>query len=157
MCPGLSVETPSYAAPKISCGVVRLASAGMHPSHAHDPNATKIFDLRRISFAISSFSLLRIAPLNSVSKIEPSAMASTSLYFASIATGQNTMSKFASTSRIFSWMFRTAISQPPQEAAQYIANLGLLVVMPASPLLDHGQHRHFRQVPMSKLAHRQWS
>jgi hypothetical protein len=36
----------------------------------------------------------------------------------STATGQNTMSKAASTSRIFSSISSTAISQPPQEAAQ---------------------------------------
>ena len=56
--------------------------------------------------------------------IAPSSMASTSLYLASMATGQNTTSKLASTSRIFSWIFKTAISHPPQEAAQYMANFG---------------------------------
>ncbi len=58
------------------------------------------------------------------------------LYLASIATGQKTTSKLASTSRIFSWMFRTAISQPPQEAAQYMANLGFV-----------GSCRHLRRLP----------
>ena len=57
--------------------------------------------------------------------IDPSGIASTSLYLASIATGQKTTSKLASTSRIFSWMLSTAISHPPQAAAQYMANFGL--------------------------------
>ena len=76
---------------------------------------------------MSSFSLVRMAPLNRQTSMLPSAIASTSLILASIATGQKTMSKVAATSRIFSWMVRTAISQPPQEAAQYMANFGLPV------------------------------
>ena len=119
---------------------LRFASPGMQPSQAQEPNATRICDFFRNSFAICSFSSLRIPPLKSVSRIEPSCMASTSLYFASIATGQKTTSKLASTSRIFSCVLRTAISQPPQEAAQYMANLGLsFVVMQAPPLRDHGR------------------
>src|SRR5512136_13453 len=81
--------------------------------------------LRRSRCAISAFSSLRIAPLKRQIVILPSSIASTSLYLASIATGQKTTSKLASTSRIPSWIFSTAISHPPHAAAQYMANLGL--------------------------------
>ena len=64
----------------------------------------------------------------------PSSIASTSLYLASIATGQKTTSKLASTSRIPSWIFSTAISHPPHAAAQYMANLGLLL-LPFLPIV----------------------
>src|SRR5512143_1119724 len=106
----------------------------MQPSVAHEPNATRILDLRRSRWAISSFSLLRMPPLNRHSKIEPSSIALTSLYLASIATGQKTTSKLASTSRIFSPIFSTAISQPPHDAAQYMANLGLSLMQSPPPL-----------------------
>src|SRR5512135_729472 len=74
-------------------------------------------------------------PLNRHNVIAPSSNASTSLYLASMATGQKTTSKLASTSRIFSPIFNTAISQPPQAAAQYIANFGFVPfsVMPPPP------------------------
>src|SRR5574341_1948165 len=118
----------------ISPTELKFARPRIHPSQAHEPNATSIFDFWRISLAMCSFSSLRIPPLKRVSKMEPSSIASTSLYLASIAMGQKTTSKLASTSRIFSWVLSTAISQPPQEAAQYIANLGFpLAVMLAPP------------------------
>src|SRR5574342_148577 len=108
----------------------------MQPSQAQEPKATRSFDFLRSNLAMCSFSSLRMPPLNRVSRIEPSSIASTSLYLASMATGQKTTSKLASTSRIFSWMLSTAISQPPHEAAQYIANFGFLplgAVMRAPP------------------------
>ena len=65
-----------------------------------------------------SCSLVRMLPLKRQTSIVPSAMFSTSRTLASMATGQSTMSKAAATSRIFSFRASTAISQPPQEAAQ---------------------------------------
>ncbi len=41
----------------------------MQPSLAHEPKATRIFDFCRSRWAICSFSSLRMAPLNRVSKI----------------------------------------------------------------------------------------
>src|SRR5271157_1981475 len=112
----------------ISRTSLKLASPGMQPSVAHEPKATRILDFCLSNLAMCSFSSLRMPPLKSVSRIEPSSMASTSLYLASIATGQKTTSKLASRSRIFSLVFNTAISHPPQEAAQYIANFGFALM-----------------------------
>ena len=54
--------------------------------------------------------------------MEPSGMASTSAYLASMTAGQKTTSKCRSTSRRASWTLRMAMSQPPQAPAQYIAS-----------------------------------
>src|SRR5512136_544217 len=142
---GLSVEAVVKAVSMTALPPVRFARPGMQPSFAHEPNATSTWLFWRSSLAICSFSSLRIPPLKRHNRMDLSSIASTSLYLASIATGQNTTSKFASTSRIFSAMFRTAISQPPHEAAQYIANLGL--AMPSSlrrclNLNNVGRRRH---------------
>ncbi len=69
----------------------------MLPSWAHEPNATKVLDFARRSFAMCSCSLLRIEPLKKVMSMCLSGMASTSLYLTSMATGQNTMSAILAT------------------------------------------------------------
>src|SRR5512136_2400538 len=114
----------------------KLARPGTQPSQAHEPNETKILDFLRSKWAMCSFSSLRMPPFQRHKVISPSSIFSTSAYLASMATGQKTTSKAASTSRIFSWMFRTAISQPPQDAAQYMANLGLLMLAPPRETID---------------------
>ena len=98
----------------MSATVPRLARPGTQPSLAHEPNATRKADLRRSSRAISAFSLLRIPPEKRVRSIDPSGIASTSAYLASMTAGQNTMSKASATSRIASLRLRTLMSQPPQ-------------------------------------------
>jgi len=85
---------------------------------AQAPNATRIFDFARRTFAMCSCSLFRTEPLKKVTSTYPSGNASTSLYLMSMATGQNTMSACSASSRTFSFVSRTAISQPPQLAAQ---------------------------------------
>ena len=65
-----------------------------------------------------SCSLVRMLPLNRQTSMLPSAIRSTSRTLASTATGQSTISNSAATSRIFSLMASTAISQPPHDAAQ---------------------------------------
>jgi len=57
-------------------------------------------------------------PLNRQTSISRSAIFSTSRTLPSVAQGQKTMSKAASTSRIFSLIASRAISHPPHEAAQ---------------------------------------
>ena len=59
-----------------------------------------------------------MAPLSRVAVIEPSAIAATSLYLKSIATGQSTMSTFSTTPRMSSARSTTVSSQPPHEAHQ---------------------------------------
>ena len=65
-----------------------------------------------------SFSEVRMPPLNRQTSISPSSIASISLTLPSTTQGQKTRSKAPTTSRIFSLIERTAISHPPQEAAQ---------------------------------------
>src|SRR5664280_2826510 len=136
MLSGLSVVMVEKAVSTMSVMELKLARPGMQPSQAHDPNETMILDFLRRSLATCSFSSLRMPPLNRHRVISPSSIFSTSEYLASMATGQKTTSNAASTSRIFSWIFRTAISQPPQEAAQYMANFGLLMRAPPQPELQ---------------------
>jgi hypothetical protein len=69
-----------------------------------------------------------MAPLNRVSVISPSAIARTSSYLKSIAHGQKTMSKNSAISSTFSSVSRTAISHPPQDAAQYRPSFGLAML-----------------------------
>ena len=95
-----------------------LASPGMQPSLAQEPKATSTFDFFRSSCAMYSCSLVRMLPLKRQTSMLPSGIFSTSWTLASTATGQRTMSNSAATSRIFSLIASTAISQPPQEAAQ---------------------------------------
>jgi hypothetical protein len=97
----------------------------MQPSLAQDPKATRTLDFFLSTWAMCSCSLVRMLPLNKHTSMAPSSIASTSRTLASTATGQNTMSKAAATSRIFSLRARTAISHPPQEAAQYKASFPL--------------------------------
>src|SRR4030042_5279932 len=101
----------------------RLARPGMQPSWAQDPKATRTLAFFRSRWAKCSFSLLRMAPLNRQTSMFLSGMASTSLYLASTATGQKRISATSSTPRSFSRSSTMAISQPPQEAAQYRARL----------------------------------
>src|SRR5512139_591027 len=101
----------------------------MQPSWAHEPKATSTFDLRRRRWARCSFSLVRIDPLNRQTSMWPSGMASTSLYLKSTATGQKRMSATASMSRIFSRSSTMAISQPPQDAAQYRPSFSLSAML----------------------------
>lgn len=54
-------------------------------------------------------------------QFEPSALRPPCLYLINMITGQKTMPASATTSRIFSFTQRTAISQPPQLVAQYKA------------------------------------
>ena len=110
----------------------RLASPITHPSQAHDPKATSTLDFALRSLAKRSFSCVLMAPLKKHASMLLSGSASTSLYLMSIATGQKTMSALATTSRIFSFMSRTAISQPPQLAAQYKAIFTFSIFLPAS-------------------------
>ena len=112
-----------------------LASAGTPPVAAQEPKATNTWDFRRNSSHISRFSSVLSAPLKRVRKISPSASASMSFFFVSRRQGQNMKSKTASTSRIASWILARAISQPPQEAAQYIASFGFCVVIGVAPWL----------------------
>ena len=118
---------PSNAASSRSSIGRRLARPGMQPSVAHEPKATRIADLRRSSRASSAFSVLRMPPVNRVRSIEPSGIASTSAYLASMTAGQNTISKRSAKSRIASCRLSTLMSQPPQAAAQYIAKRCLTV------------------------------
>jgi hypothetical protein len=67
---------------------------------------------------MASCSEERMAPLSSVAKMDWSAMASTSRYLKSIATGQNTMSTRSTTARMSSARSTTVSSHPPQEAHQ---------------------------------------
>ena len=101
----------------------RLAEAlewGMLPLvvEAQEPKATRTLDFPLRSFAIYSCSSVRIAPLKKQTSMCLSGIASTSLYLVSMATGQKSMSAFATTSKIFSFISKTAISQPPQLEAQ---------------------------------------
>ena len=90
----------------------------MPPRWAQEPKATSTFALRRSRWAISSCSVVRMAPFTKAARMDPSSMASTSAFLKSRATGQNTMSTAATTSRIFSARSTTASSQPPQEEHQ---------------------------------------
>ena len=94
---------------------------GMPPLIEQAPKEIMNFDFFRNSFAMCSFSAVRMAPLKKHTSIWLSGSASMSLYLVSMATGQKTMSAASTTSRICSLMSRTAISQPPQLAAQYNA------------------------------------
>ena len=71
----------------------------MQPSQAHEPKATRTFDLRRISWAMYSCSLVRMPPLNRQTSMLPSGIFSTSRTLPSVAQGQKTMSKAAATSQ----------------------------------------------------------
>jgi len=97
----------------------------MDPSPAQAPKATSNCDLARIRRAISRFSAVRMAPLKNVMASAPSGSASTSSFLVSSRQGQKKKSKCRSTSRIFSCRFTRAISQPPQEEAQYMLSFGL--------------------------------
>jgi hypothetical protein len=55
----------------------KLASPGMPPSWAQTPNATTTCDLALSSFAIFTWSLLRMAPLMKLARMEPSGIRST--------------------------------------------------------------------------------
>ena len=90
----------------------------MQPSLAQEPKATRTFDFRRSSWAMYSCSLVRMPPLKRQTSMLSSGIFSTSWTLASTATGQKTMSNRAATSRIFSLIASTAISQPPHDAAQ---------------------------------------
>ena len=90
----------------------------MPPSCAQAPKAITYCDFLRSRWAISSCSVVRMAPLMKVATMDLSAMASTSLRLKSIATGHSTMSTAATTSRMSSARSTTASSQPPQEAHQ---------------------------------------
>ena len=98
--------------------LVRLASAGMPPEMAQAPKATTSPDLSRRSLAMCACSSVRMAPLMKDTAISPSAIASTSEYLKSSATGHRTMSTAATTSRIAGPRSTTASSQPPHEAHQ---------------------------------------
>ena len=66
--------------------------------------------------------------------MEPSAIASTSVYLASMTAGQKTISKRSRRRRgAVSLRLSTAISQPPHDAAQYIAKRGLPSALMPSP------------------------
>src|ERR1035438_5898671 len=80
---------------------------------------------RRSRWAISSCSVERMAPLRRVAVIDLSGIALSSMYLKSIATGQRTMSTAATTPRMSSARSTTVSSQPPHEAHQYKATLGL--------------------------------
>jgi hypothetical protein len=90
----------------------------MQPSWAQEPNPISTLALRRNNRAMCSCSLVRMPPLNRQTSMAPSSNASMSRTLPSITQGQKTMSKASATSRIFSSIPRTAISQPPHEAAQ---------------------------------------
>src|SRR4030042_7148949 len=111
----------------MSARLVKLASAGMPPKQAQAPKATITLDLSRSSLAISSCSVLRIAPLKRHRSMLLSSMARTWWYLKSRAIGQNTISTRLAISSIFSFVSRTATSQPPQAAAQYNASFGLAI------------------------------
>ena len=64
----------------------------MPPWQAHAPKATNTFDFSRNILAISSCSVLRMAPLNRHKSMLLSGIFLTSLYLKSMAIGQKTMS-----------------------------------------------------------------
>src|SRR3990172_6629223 len=76
----------------------RFARPGTPPMWEQLPNAITNRDFLRGSFAISSCSESRIAPLMKLTVMEPSGIASTSDTLKSRATGQNTMSTAFTTS-----------------------------------------------------------
>src|SRR5450759_2676803 len=125
---GLSVLDPENAVSRICLRLDRLASPGMQPSPAHDPNETMNCDLRRRSLARWIVSSVRMLPDTRVIVISPSAMASMSLYLPSMTVGHRTMSNALATSTMCSWMLTMAMSQPPHEAAPKMASFGLAAV-----------------------------
>src|SRR5271169_6509502 len=92
---------------------------------AQDPKATTSVLFLLSSFAISSCSDVRTAPLIIETSIPPSLIASTSCFLKSIATGQKTMSTALTTPRMSSARSTTDSSHPPHEAHQYNATFGL--------------------------------
>ena len=96
----------------------RLASPGMQPSPAQEPKATSTFALA--AEELGHVFLLAGADA-AVEQADVDLAVGHFLDVVDLAVdgqGQKTMSKAAATSRIFSLMASTAISQPPQEAAQ---------------------------------------